>query len=252
MKSSNSQKYDKYLTMINLQEYIKERVCEAFEAFGTGEQQVAVGAELLFKKTLKSVLLLDAIKEELANLKKQVSTGNMSQMKPLHKRIVARAYRKADLNRISMYDMKKLLRDVGISSEQGLGNLLADEAESLAKAGCSYSMIKEGRSKDKHRKEGKKLLDSGQYIPGQEIDLDYNGDGFDGYSGNVVVRTQDGQGPMMLYGYNGDYVSNDIRNIYAYETGEPYMWCSGIQLEKWKRVDDTRKRSCARDQSLVS
>ena len=237
------------LSINSLREYIRRSVCESFEAFSVSSSQEAPGTDLLFRKTMKSIMLQDAIKEAVGHLSKVVSTGNMMDMKKLLKMIQDRIALKHPMK--VKKELLGFMKEVGISSEQGLGRLLAEEAESLMKAGVSYKMIKEGRSKDRHKREGKELIDSRRYMPGTEIDLTYNGDGFDGCEHHVVVRTQDGQGPLMLYGYNGTYISNDFRNMYAYETGEAYMYCSGIQLETWKKVDDTKKRSCARDHSLI-
>jgi len=243
---------------MNIQDYINHKITEAFVSFGVYslrenneiiEDDISP-IDIIFKKTLPSIVVCDALKFLLKTSKK-FSTGNLSELEKVHKQFMGLVYDRAKNYRVSREHIFKVLNSAGIYTPAGLGNTFASEADKLVAHGFSYENVKEGRSKDKHRVEGEKLIKSGKYNSGIEIDLDYNGDGFEECEHNVVVRTQDGQGPMIMYGYNGKFISNDVRNIYAYETGLPYMWCSGIQLDRWKRVDDDRKRSCARDKSSI-
>ena len=251
------------IAMKNIEEYIRTRVDEAFIAFSAaslnestsepvmlGELEDPSPVDILFKKTLSSIAVADSLKFLLKTTSK-FSTGNTSDLDRVHKSFLKMVYSKARDLHVSKESIFKVLKAAGIYTPAGLGNTLASEADKLAAHGFSYERVKEGRSRDKHRIEGERLIKSGKYNHGEEIDLDYNGDGFDDCEGNVVVRTHDGDGPMIMYGYNGKFISNDVRNIYAYETGLPYMWCSGIQLEKWKRCDDYKKRSCSRDKSDI-
>ena len=234
------------IAMKNIEEYIRTRVDEAFIAFSAaslsestsepvmlGELEDPSPVDILFKKSLSSIAVADSLKFLLKTTSK-FSTGNTSDLDRVHKSFLKMVYSKARDLHVSKESIFKVLKAAGIYTPAGLGNTLASEADKLAAHGFSYERVKEGRSRDKHRIEGERLIKSGKYNHGEEIDLDYNGDG-----------------PMIMYGYNGKFISNDVRNIYAYETGLPYMWCSGIQLEKWKRCDDYKKRSCSRDKSDI-
>jgi hypothetical protein len=251
-------------------EYVKDRIDESFSTlfakrFDLSESEEEYQQEeepdiaIIFKRTIKytaAMLVGDVLKSVLKTYPTKFSIGNMTDLGKVLKKIrdTVELKRKTTLG-ISAKDVQKVYIIAKIANPKQLGDALGGEADYLKAHGVDLSKIEEGRKRDKHRLHGENLYKtSDRYSHGEEIDLGYQGDGHEGYEHNVVMRTQDGQGPLMVIGYNGMSadVMSDLRSIYAYQTGCNYWYCSGISLKKWKVADHDKKISCARDTSKIT
>lgn len=233
-------------------EYVYNRTLDMlYESYDIQEEY---NLDEIFKQKYDNIIVRDSLKNALASQKEVISINNKTDLNILYKRFLnninnrVRGDLRADNNNID-----RILRHAGIKTLAGFQHQLREYKVYLGSIGfkvdCIALDIKRGRKSDYVFDESCRS----KYSQGEEIDIDYLGDGHEDYQNQIVLRSRHGETPIMIYGFNGRYssvVCNEIRHIYAEDTGADYYYCSGISLKKWKKCDDVRKKCCDRNGEL--